>query len=456
MKRIKIFSKVQEKADLASPEVGRTLVQLALPLMISLLFQNLYAFVDTVFVSWLGDVPLAAVSMVVPLMYVSLSMAKGISMGSIMLMSHARGGGAEEQAVRIARGMLPLMALSMCVFLPLLAPTVNTAFFSAIGANEALWPMIHAFIIWLIPGFFVMGYVMTAEAFFMARGDTLTPMKAMALGNIVNMGLDPILIFFCNLGVAGASLATLLGQIIAGLYLYRALRHHDYELPQLCWAAGMLGEWKRILGQGVYIAMSYMIIPVGLFLLNAVLAQFGPAALAAWNMMSRLEMLVMLPIMGLGNAMATMISFNLGRREYERVRGCVRSFFKISLAVAMPVMLLFVLLPETVLALFQPTPELLRLGSYALRASGVAGLFMTVVFALLGVAQGLKRPVYMMAVSATHALGVRVPMAYFLAAFWGETGVFWSHTAAAFTAAILAGFLIAKLLSSIERLPKEG
>ena len=73
MKRIKIFSKVQEKADLASPEVGRTLVQLALPLMISLLFQNLYAFVDTVFVSWLGDVPLAAVSMVVPLMYVSLS-----------------------------------------------------------------------------------------------------------------------------------------------------------------------------------------------------------------------------------------------------------------------------------------------------------------------------------------------------------------------------------------------
>ena len=455
MKIGKIFSKAQEPANLASPEVGKTLIQLALPLMVSLLFQNLYAFVDTVFVSWLGDVPLAAVSMAVPLMYVSLSMAKGISMGGIMLMSHARGSGAEGRAVRVAQGMLPLMALSMCIFLPLLAPTVNTAFFSVIGADEALWTMLHAFILWLIPGFFVMGYVMTAEAFFLARGDTLTPMKAMALGNIVNMGLDPILIFSCNLGVAGASLATLLGQILAGVYLYRALRHHDYELPQLRWCKGMLDEWKRILGQGIYIALSYAIIPVGLFLLNAVLAQFGPAALAAWNMMSRLEMLVMLPIMGLGNAMATMISFNLGRREYERVCGCVRSFFKISLAVAMPVMLVFVLFPETVLALFQPTSELLRLGSYALRASGIAGVFMTAVFGLLGLAQGLKRPVYMMAVSATHALGVRVPAAYFLAALGGETGVFWSHTVAAVTAALLASFFIFKLLGSVKKLAKE-
>ena len=102
MKIGKIFSKAQEPANLASPEVGKTLIQLALPLMVSLLFQNLYAFVDTVFVSWLGDVPLAAVSMAVPLMYVALSMAKGISMGGIMLMSHARGSGAEGRAVRVA------------------------------------------------------------------------------------------------------------------------------------------------------------------------------------------------------------------------------------------------------------------------------------------------------------------------------------------------------------------
>ena len=159
----------------------------------------------------------------------------------------------------------------------------------------------------------------------------------------------------------------------------------------------------------------------------------------------------MLPIMGLGNAMATMISFNLGRQEYERVHLCVRSFFKISLAVAMPVLVVFFLWPAQVLTLFQPTPDLLWLGSYALRASGVAGVFMTAVFALLGVAQGLKRPVYMMAVSATHALGVRVPAAYFLAAVWGETGVFWSHAVAAIAAAGLASFFIFRLLGSMRK-----
>lgn len=446
MNNISRFFKQQEQVDMAAGPVSTTLVRLAVPLMASLLFQNLYAFVDTVFVSWLGDIPLAAVSLAVPLMYLALSLAKGIAMGSVVWISHARGAGDEAKAKAIANSVLPLMTLTMCLFLPLAIPDICHAFFRAIGASEAVLPVVYGFTIWLIAGFPVMGLVMTAEALFMARGNTVTPMKAMILGNLVNIFLDPLLIFTCGFGAMGAAMATFVGQMTAGIYLYRSLARRGYERPGLLFCSGMIKEWKLIISQGIFIALSYMIIPVGLILLNVILIQFGTAAVAAWNMMSRMEMLVMLPVMGMSNAMAAFISFNLGRREYGRIRRVVMVFLKISLLVVVPVSALFILVPYGLLAIFNPAPELLLLGGYAVRASGAAGIFMTVVFAMIGVAQGLKQPVYMVAISLTQAIVIRVPAAYLLAARWGETGVFWSHTAAAMGAAVLAAFLIHRLL----------
>lgn len=457
MHKIIRFFKQQEQTDMASGPVGSTLVKLAVPLMTSLLFQNLYAFIDTVFVSWLGNIPLAAVSLAVPLMYLALSLAKGIAMGSVVLISHARGAGEEVRAKTIAESVLTLMTLTMGLFVPLMLPEVCRVFFSALGAGEFVLPHLYGFTFWLIAGFPVMGFVMTAEALFMARGNTVTPMKAMVIGNIINVCLDPLFIFTCKFGAAGAAMATLTGQAVAGIYLYRCLADRGYERPVILFRSSMVREWKLILGQGIFIALSYMIIPMGLMLLNTILARFGTAAVAAWNMMSRMEMLVMLPIMGLSNAMAAFISFNLGRREYERIRSVITVFLKFSLAVVVPASLLFLLFPHELVAVFRPTPELLLLSGYAVRASGVAGIFMILVFALIGVAQGLKRPVYMVALSAVHAIGLRVPVAYLLAARWGETGVFWSHTTAAAGAALLAGFLIRRLLlkSLVEEVPAD-
>ena len=446
MNRIIRFFKPQEQLDMASGSVGSTLVKLAVPLMTSLLFQNLYAFVDTVFVSWLGNIPLAAVSLAVPLMYFALSLAKGISMGSVMLISHARGAGDEAKARVISDSILTLMTLVMCLFAPLMLPGVCHTFFSAIGASEDMLPHLYGFAFWLIAGFPIMGFVMAAEALFMARGNTVTPMKAMVIGNLVNIGLDPVFIFSCQFGAAGAAMATLVGQAVAGIYLYRSLLNHGYERPVFFISPNSIRAWKLIMSQGLFIALSYLIIPLGLMLLNTVLSQFGAAAVAAWNMMSRLEMLVMLPVMGMSNAMATFISFNLGRREYGRIRKGVNVFLKMSLAITVPILSLFILFPGQLVAIFRPTPELLLLSAYAIRASGVAGIFMTVVFALIGVAQGLKRPVYMVVISTTHAIGIRVPVAYWLADRWGETGVFWSHAVAAVGAAILSAFLIQRLL----------
>lgn len=452
-KFLRLF-KQEEQSNLASGPVGATLVRLAVPLMTSLLFQNLYAFADTVFVSWLGNIPLAAVSLAVPLMYLALSLAKGIAMGSVVLISHARGAGDEEKARDIAKSILTLMTLMMLLFTPFMFSSVCRGFFRAVGTEEIILPYLDSFTFWLVGGFPVMGFVMTAEALFMARGNTLTPMKAMVLGNVLNICLDPVFIYTFGFGVAGAAMATLIGQAAAGVYLYRSLTNYGYERPALIIRAKLGTCWKMIMGQGMFIALSYMIIPIGLMLLNSVLAKFGPAPVAAWNMMSRLEMLVMLPVMGMSNAMAAFISFNLGRREYGRIRRAVAVFLKICFFIVTPMFTIFILFPRELVAVFRPTQEILQLSDWAIRASGAAGFFMTLVFALTGTAQGFKRPIYMVAVSAVHALGIRVPLAFWLAGRWGEIGVFWSHTGAAAGAAILSAILLFRLLAKY--LPAEN
>lgn len=431
--------------DMGSGPVGPTLITLAVPLMTSLFFQNLYAFIDTIFVSWLGNVPLAAVSLAVPLLYLALSLAKGISMGSVVLLSHARGAADALRIAELTRAILPLMLLLQSLFLPLLIPAVCRAFFVPLGADEGMLAPVYGFTFWLVLGFPLLGYVMTAEALAMSHGNTVLPMKAMVIGNVINILLDPVLIFTAGLGAAGASLATLVGQAAAAIYLYRGLGTAGYERPRLSYTPSLLPMWRLIAGQGFFIALSYLVIPVGLILLNRILAQFGAAAVAAWNVMSRLEMLVMLPVMGLSNALAAFISFNMGRMAYQRVRQAIYAFFRIAASVVIPLMLVFLLWPQQVVALFQPPPEVIALSQYALRASGAAGIFALMTFGLLGVAQGLKKPYYMVAVSVCNVIVLRVPVAYLLAQLAGETGVFWSHTTAAVGTAILAGLCLRQL-----------
>lgn len=438
------FLKKREQVDMACGPVGKTLVMLAVPQMISLLFQNLYAFVDTIFVSWLGSLPLAAVSLAVPLLYLALALAKGISMGSVILISHGRGAQDEGKVKAVSAAILPLMTVTMCLFLPLMIPALSEVFFTALGAQPAVLPHLYGFTFWLVAGFPIMGMVMSYEALFIAKGDTVTPMKGMILGNILNILLDPVLIFTLGLGAAGAAVATLFGQTAAAAYLYSRLGE---ERPAWNCNLSMVREWKWIMGQGGFIALSYMIIPIGLMLLNQVLSRYEPTAVGAWNIMSRMEMLVMLPVMGMSNAMAAFLSFNFGRREFDRIRQGVRVFLKMTLSMVLPVALVFILFPRGLVTLFQVNSELLTIGGYAVRASGAAMVFMTVVFALIGTAQGLKRPYYMVIISAVHVIGIRVPAAYWLGNRWGTDGVFWSHTAAAAGAAMLSGFYLYWLLS---------
>ena len=442
---------MSQAVDMGQGKVSHVLGRLALPLMVSLFFQNLYAYADTVFVSWLGETPLAAISLVLPLTYLALSLAKGVAMGSVILMSFSRGAGDEAAAHKIAGSVFPLMMLFMALFSPLMLSSAGPAFYLELGADPDTAVQGTGFIFWLVASFFPMGYVMTVEALFTARGDTVTPMKAMLLGNIFNIMLAPIFIFVLGWGLTGAAAATFTCQCLSALYIGYRLRTLLGETLRWLPQAGSLKIWRQILKQGLFVTAAYLITPIALMLLNGILVRFGAVAVGAWNLMSRTEMMVMLPIMGLGNALATFTGFNLGRLDYDRVWQGLVFFLKVSWAVIIPASLLFFVFPQQTISLFRPTPELKLLGGIAMQASALSLLFMPLLSAVAGMSQGMKRPVYMMGQIFVYLVCLRVPLADWFAGHWGQEGIYWSHPTASALTAVLSLVLLRRLLQDCRK-----
>ena len=442
---------MSQAVDMGQGKVSHVLGRLALPLMVSLFFQNLYAYANTVFVSWLGETPLAAISLVLPLTYLALSLAKGVAMGSVILMSFSRGSGDEAAAHKIAGSVFPLMMLFMALFSPLMLSSAGQAFYLALGADPDTAVQGTGFIFWLVASFFPMGYVMTVEALFTARGDTVTPMKAMLLGNIFNIMLAPIFIFVLGWGLTGAAAATFTCQCLSALYIGYRLRTLLGETLRWLPQAGSLKIWRQILKQGLFVTAAYLITPIALMLLNGILVRFGAVAVGAWNLMSRTEMMVMLPIMGLGNALATFTCFNLGRLDYDRVWQGLVFFLKVSWAVIIPASLLFFVFPQQTISLFRPTPELKLLGGIAMQASALSLLFMPLLSAVAGMSQGMKRPVYMMGQIFVYLVCLRVPLADWFAGHWGQEGIYWSHPTASALTAVLSLVLLRRLLQDCRK-----
>ena len=435
-----------KQVDMASESPYRALLYLAVPLMISLFFQNLYSFANTIFVSWLGERPLAAISLAVPLTYIALSLAKGVAMGSAVLMGHARGAGNNGEAEDMGRAVLPLMMAVMSVFLPLLWPAGCRWFYQQFGASTALAEEAYWFTFWLVLSFPAMGYAMAAEAQLMAQGDTVTPMKGMIIGNVVNLLLDPLLIFVLNFGLTGAGMATLAGQVTGAMYLGWRYAERQGRYMVFRPFTGLFGLSRRIIQQGAFVSAGYLVSPAGLMLMNGILSSLGEAAIGAWNMMSRIEMMVMLPVMGIGNALALFTGYNLGMGRYDRIRQCLVSFGRISWSLAVPAAVIFLWWPEKLLGLFNPGSGVAELAAMAVRASAVAILFIPVLFAFNGLAQGLKKPVYMVLVGFCYIIAFRVPLAWLGSTYLGAQGVFWAHPAAAVGAALLSVSLVLKLL----------
>ncbi len=238
-----------------------TLLRLGAPAMVSMFFETLYGLVDTIFVAKLGTFPLAAMSLAIPILFIAMSLCKGVAVGTLATMSHARGSGDHEQAKEIARAAYPLAFLSISLLLLLALPTLNRPLFALFDNHPDLLTEAGNYTQWLVLSFPFIGFTMVCEAIFFSYGDTKTPMQAMIAGNLLNIVLDPILIFSCELGVGGASLASLIGWILSSTIMWRALNRKKLDRPGLQFSRKSIPRWRQIAILGAPVSLSMLIIP---------------------------------------------------------------------------------------------------------------------------------------------------------------------------------------------------
>lgn len=435
--------------DLGRGKVLPVLVRLSAPAMISLFFQNLYTLVDTVFVSWVSTSALAALSLSVPIGYIALALAKGVGVGTTALMSHAIGGGLPKQAEGLGRAALPLMLLILAPLLVLMIPGPSHAIYRSLGATGSVVDESYRYAVWMALGFPLMGYVTVCESIFMSHGNTKTPMQAMILGNVVNLVLDPLFIFGLKLGVAGASLATLSGWLVSAGLLHRQMARHGLARPGPMVNKDTLVLWKNIGTLGVVVFISMVVSPVSLVVINKLLAGYGPAAVGAWSVMSRTELMVVLPMMGLSSALIPFMGYNLGRGDYQRIRQGMFAALKVSGLVMIVAGVLVFTFSDAILSIFRLEPHVFELARFAVRMSALAYPLIAVELVFNGMAQGLGRPKYSLFTNSLRLLGVRIPLAFLFAAHWGEKGVFLSHPIAIFLVALITATLLAHLVKTV-------
>ncbi len=398
--------------------IGKLLANMAGPVMVSMLFQALYNIVDSVFVAKLSQDAMNAVSLAFPLQMLCIAFSVGTGVGINALLARSLGEKNQVAVNRAAGTGLFLVLCTAAVFM-LLGFTLAEPFFRLQTANEQIIAYGRDYVIICIGGSLGIFVQVYGERLLQATGRTNLSMIAQIAGAVCNIVLDPILIFgllgFPRLEVAGAAIATIVGQFM-GAILGLVLNHTKNPEVQLR-AASIRPHGatiRDIYAVGIPSIIVQSIGSVMMFGMNRILISFTEAATAVFGAYFKLQSFIFMPCFGLNNAMVPIVSYNYGAGKFDRVRKTVRLTAITAIGIMCIGCALFELIPGTLLGLFSPTDEALAIGKTALRIIGAH--FPLAGFSIIAASacQALGKPIYSLINSVCRQIVVLLPTAYLL------------------------------------------
>ena len=398
--------------------IGKLLANMAGPVMVSMLFQALYNIVDSVFVAKLSQDAMNAVSLAFPLQMLCIAFSVGTGVGINALLARSLGEKNQVAVNRAAGTGLFLVLCTAAVFM-LLGFTLAEPFFRLQTANEQIIAYGRDYVTICIGGSLGIFVQVYGERLLQATGRTNLSMIAQIAGAVCNIVLDPILIFgllgFPRLEVAGAAIATIVGQFM-GAILGLVLNHTKNPEVQLR-AASIRPHGatiRDIYAVGIPSIIVQSIGSVMMFGMNRILISFTEAATAVFGAYFKLQSFIFMPCFGLNNAMVPIVSYNYGAGKFDRVRKTVRLTAITAIGIMCIGCALFELIPGTLLGLFSPTDEALAIGKTALRIIGAH--FPLAGFSIIAASacQALGKPIYSLINSVCRQIVVLLPTAYLL------------------------------------------
>ncbi len=442
--------------------VGKLVFNMSLPMMISMLVQALYNIVDSIFVARLSENALTAVSLAFPLQTLIIAVCAGTGVGMNALLSRSLGEKNTERASKTATNAGFLYLLSYLVFLILGLTIVKPFYASQIGdADREIMSMGIEYLTIVMAFSFGSFAQIYFERLLTSTGRTVFSMISQLTGAVVNIILDPILIFGLlgapKMGVAGAAAATVIGQCIAGIVA--AVCNHkfndeiklsyknfkpDGQIIRTIYAVGI----PSIIMQSIGSIMTYC--------MNHILIGFSSTATAVFGVYFKLQSFFFMPLFGMNNGITPIIAYNYGAGQRKRMIKTIKLSLKVAFAIAVVGFAAFEIIPGTLLNLFDASGDMLLIGKKALRIIGFQFLISWFCIISGTVFQALGKAVFSMIVSFMRQLVVLIPVAYLMSKL-GLDYVWWSLPIAEIVSFIVSSLFMMKVYREIiKKLPEGG
>lgn len=447
------MAEMQKENKMGTMPINKLLITMALPMIISMLVMALYNIVDSIFVARICEDALTAVSMAFPVQNLMIAIASGTGVGMNALLSRSLGAKQQEQANHAARNGVFLAICSYLVFL-LFGLTACGLFFRSQTDNPAIiqYGMTYMEICSVLSfGLFIQ---MVFERILQATGRTIFTMCTQGLGAIINIILDPILIFGLfgapKLGIAGAAIATVAGQIIAAcLAIFFNLKcNPDIHLN----FRGFRPNGKiirRIYAVGVPSILMMSISSVMVYGMNCILIAFTSTATAVFGVYYKLQSFIFMPIFGMNNGMVPIIAYNYGACKPDRIKKTM----KLAMTYAEVIMLIgfiaFHVIPRPLLSMFSASEQMMALGVPALKILSWSYLLAGLCIISSSVFQALGNGVYSLLVSFGRQLVVLLPAAYLLSLTGNVDMVWWSFPIAEVASVLLSALFMLRINKKI-------
>ncbi len=434
--------------------VNKLLFSMSVPMVISMLVQALYNIVDSAFVAQISENALSSVSLAFPMQNFMIAVAAGTGVGTNALLSKSLGAKKFDTANKTASVSIFLAFINWLAFViiclvfttPFLKGQTNVA--EIIEGGEVY---LHIVLIGSL-GIFV---EVAMERLLQSTGRTFEAMISQGVGAVTNIILDPIFIFglfgLPKMGVAGAAIATVIGQFVScgvGIFL-NLRRNHEIHIH----VKNAIPN-KHILKSIYIVAMpSILMISIGsimIFFMNRILDGFTPTAIAVFGVYFKLQSFIFMPVFGLNNGMVPIIAYNYGARNRQRIHQTI----KLSIIAAVIMMLagfaIFQFLPYKLLTIFKASENMIAIGVPALRIISFSFLLAGYNIVSSSVFQALGNGVYSLIISIARQLVVLLPAAYLLSRLGNLNHVWLAFPIAEITAFALCTVYLIRIMKKLD------
>lgn len=440
---------MQQENKMGVMPVNRLLISMSLPIMMSMLVQALYNIVDSIFVSRVSENALTAVSLAFPIQSLMIAVGVGTAVGVNALLSRSLGEREYERANKVAENGLFLAALSYVLFL-LVGIFLSGPFFRTQTRVEEILVYGEEYLTICCCASFGILFQCMLERLLQATGKTIYTMIMQGAGAIINIILDPILIFgyfgFPEMGVAGAAWATVIGQIAAALLgvYFNLKQNHEIRLSMKGFRpdARIIGMIYRV---GLPSIVMQSIGSVMTYGMNLILITFTETATAVFGVYFKLQSFIFMPVFGLNNGMVPIIAYNYGAGRRERVTKTMKLSIVYAIGIMLLGLIIIELFPAALLGLFDASESMLAIGIPALRIICLSFVFAGFCIVTGSVFQALGNGVYSMIVSITRQLVVLLPVAFLLSRLGNVDYVWWAFPIAELASVSMTAVFLVKI-----------